>query len=623
MNRLHKLVDVRGEVSEVKAAAFAIPKSLGAYTAWAVGFRVLNFVVLAPVVTLWMNWAVSMSGNASVSNFELIELATNPWSAVLVYTAIIFSIALLFFEQSGLLIISDAAQRGRRMHISEVVMSASSRWPQVLQLVAWGLGFVTVVAIPFGVVGFTLFKTFLGEQDINYYLDERPPEYYQFAVIAGGLILVLAGICLFVGLRFFFCVPACVLGGKSARESMSWSWQASREKKIAIIRLFGVWFGSMFLIAAFIGLLVQLCEWLLFAWAGDRLGQISISIAAIFFMNSLSGAILSFVGVTTGVLVMYRLYRQALDINDEHEGVSTLPLEEPADGEHVPWFARRFVILGVLAGVVLVSGLSSYGLVKSALDEREIAVTAHRGDVTRAPENSLPAIQFAIDLNCEYVEIDVQQTSDRQVVLCHDVDFLRIAGDPRKVWNLTLEEVKSLDIGSRYSPDFQGEQVPTLAEVFDLADGKIKVNIELKPTAEQPELVGLVVELIQEYDFHDQCIVSSLNHRALAEVRKLDPKIRLCANISVSVGKIGTLDVEALSISAANLDRKMVDNYQSRGYEVHAWTINDEPTMRRFIEIGVDNILTDEPALLQQLIEERESLEPVQRVLLRFRTLLE
>src|SRR5262249_23806418 len=130
-----------------------------------------------------------------------------------------------------------------------------------------------------------------------------------------------------------------------------------------------------------------------------------------------------------------------------------------------------------------------------------VQVTAHRGHSRAAPENTLSAIRKAIASGADYAEVDVQQTADGVVVLLHDSDLKRWAGDPRRVGELPFDEVRKLDVGNWFGPAFVGERVPTLAEVIGLYRGRIKLNVELKVYGPDQRLALEVARLLREHDF--------------------------------------------------------------------------------------------------------------------------
>src|SRR5262249_52464607 len=168
---------------------------------------------------------------------------------------------------------------------------------------------------------------------------------------------------------------------------------------------------------------------------------------------------------------------------------------KPAPGAEKPispWNWRLALLslpLFLLAPLLLWFDLSRYAAAGS-----RVLVTAHRGNAHAAPENTLAAIRKAIESGADYAEVDVQRTADGVVVLLHDRDLKRVAGDSRRLDTLTHAEVRKLDVGSWFDPSFAGERVPTLAEVIELAGGRMKLNIELKffaPARPAPGARGL------------------------------------------------------------------------------------------------------------------------------------
>ena len=137
----------------------------------------------------------------------------------------------------------------------------------------------------------------------------------------------------------------------------------------------------------------------------------------------------------------------------------------------------------------------------------------------------MAAFKAAMDAGADFIELDVQRTKDRQVVVLHDADFMRMGGDPRRMADLTAAEVATIDIGSKRGPQFAGQHAPTLEEVIDLVRGRTKINIELKYNVPDPGLAPAVVELLVREDFIDQVVITSLDYAALKQVRSIEPRL--------------------------------------------------------------------------------------------------
>ena len=230
-------------------------------------------------------------------------------------------------------------------------------------------------------------------------------------------------------------------------------------------------------------------------------------------------------------------------------------------------------------------------------------VTAHRGASAAAPENTIAAIERAIGFGAHFAEVDVHMSRDGRVVLMHDESVNRTTDGQGNVWDLTLEELKGLDAGSWFAEEFRGEPVPTLREAIDLARGKIKLNIEIKVSRDEPDIAEKVVGIIREEAFEDDCMVTSFDRETVEEVKRLAPDI----TTGHIFGKGYEETVfgggwEVLSCSKDIVDEDFVARAGDAGKSVHVWTVNDEPTMIRLIGIGVDGIITNKPDLLFQVL---------------------
>jgi glycerophosphoryl diester phosphodiesterase len=251
-----------------------------------------------------------------------------------------------------------------------------------------------------------------------------------------------------------------------------------------------------------------------------------------------------------------------------------------------------------------------------------VQVTAHRGHARAAPENTLSAMRKAIESGADYAEMDVQLTADGKVVLLHDSDLKRVAGNPRRLEELSFDEVRRLDVGSWFDPAFAGERVPTLTEVIDMCRGKIRLNIELKFFGPDRRLVKEVVDIVRQQHFESDCLITSLNYDALVEVKQRDARLRTGVIVAHALGDINRLQVDALSVRADFLTDEMMHSAHRGGKEVHVWTVNEARQMFVLMKRGVDNIITSDPDLAVQVRDEWTSLSESERMVLASRLLL-
>lgn len=231
-------------------------------------------------------------------------------------------------------------------------------------------------------------------------------------------------------------------------------------------------------------------------------------------------------------------------------------------------------------------------------------ITAHRGASGTAPENTLIAIQRAIEMGAGFAEIDVQETSDGEIILLHDKTLEQTGDVVWNIWETPYDSLKKIEVGSWFAPEYAGEPVPRLADVMDAVKGKIKLNIELKINGHEKELVEKVVDLIHRKNFESQCIVTSFDLQSVRKVRQLDQNLKVGLIFSKYPENVDvfSLDVDLLSVKYTLVDEEFMRKARENGKEVHVWTVNDSEMMQRLLEMGVTSIITNYPGKLKALL---------------------
>ncbi len=237
--------------------------------------------------------------------------------------------------------------------------------------------------------------------------------------------------------------------------------------------------------------------------------------------------------------------------------------------------------------------------------KRNIEITAHRGASNYYPENTMLAFIGAKQENADWIELDVRETKDNQIVVFHDDNLSRITGVNKKVGDLTYDELIKLDYGSFFDKKYSKAKIPLLSETIRFAkNNNIKLNIELKPTGLEENFEGEVVALIEEYDFADSCVISTSSYKRIRNIKRLDPNIKTVYLAYVINDDLACLeDADAISVNILNMSSYLVNLIHNAGKEVYVWTINDEKVIYEMISLNVDNIITDNVELTQELVE--------------------
>jgi len=276
------------------------------------------------------------------------------------------------------------------------------------------------------------------------------------------------------------------------------------------------------------------------------------------------------------------------------------------------------LVLAVLAGCLLARASPR----PTRAYFREPLNIAHRGASGLAPENTLVAFKKALELGADVLELDVHTTKDGEVVVIHDERVDRTTNGTGAVKELTLTSLKRLDAGYYFTLDGgktypyrgQGITIPTLKEVFtEFPD--YRINIEIKQL--DPPIELKVLELIEEAGMVDKVLVVSRYYEVMKRFRALDGDTATGASESELRDFMVCLKLKVVPFYTPKADAFQVpewhDKYHivtqaflkaahSKNIKVHVWTVNDEDSMRRLLEIGVDGIITDYPDRLNKVL---------------------
>jgi glycerophosphoryl diester phosphodiesterase len=242
---------------------------------------------------------------------------------------------------------------------------------------------------------------------------------------------------------------------------------------------------------------------------------------------------------------------------------------------------------------------------------RRPLVIAHRGFSGRYPENTLAAIQGAIDAGADMVEIDVTLTADRIPVVIHDDTLDRTTDGFGAVRERPWAEIMPLDAGGWFAPEFRGEGVPTLEEVLEGPGQEIALNVELKEAAFEPDppadaLESQVADLVRQHGLGGSVLLSSFEHRYAARVERL-PFGLLFRESSAEEGWLSACRQHgAFSChpNAAHLRRDDVTALTEAGYPVLAFRA-DAAVLADLRDWGVAGVFTDEPETARRLLGRR------------------
>lgn len=237
-------------------------------------------------------------------------------------------------------------------------------------------------------------------------------------------------------------------------------------------------------------------------------------------------------------------------------------------------------------------------------------VIAHRGASAYYPENTMAAFRGAVALDAEMIELDVMLSSDGVPVVFHDAGLEDHTDGTGALRNLTLQQLKELDAGSWFGPEYAGERIPTLEEVLAFASGTIALNIEIKTEAVTDRTKGGIeeksLELVEKYGMKEHVLFSSFDYRAVRHLKELDPDIpagllyeKENSGKKLPSQLVAEYDADAFNCSFRELTKKRMNDLRSHNIPVFVYTVNDEKRMKKLIGRGVSGIFSDKPDVLK------------------------
>ena len=242
-----------------------------------------------------------------------------------------------------------------------------------------------------------------------------------------------------------------------------------------------------------------------------------------------------------------------------------------------------------------------------------ILVVAHRGFSGAAPENTLPAFQKGIEVGSDMIELDVHLSRDGEIVIIHDEILERTTNGKGMVADHTLKELRKLDAGLSFGPSFAGEKIPTLQEVLDLAKGRVLVNIEIKnPTHQRYSITELAEKTLREVEkagMTDKVIYSSFNPVSLEWIKGKEPRAWTAFLFHRPWNTLrdipGSKEYTVLNLRNIHLTREKLVEIKKSGKRINVYTVNPEEEIRKFIDWGVDGIITNYPDRLIKILQKR------------------
>jgi glycerophosphoryl diester phosphodiesterase len=244
-------------------------------------------------------------------------------------------------------------------------------------------------------------------------------------------------------------------------------------------------------------------------------------------------------------------------------------------------------------------------LASAAWGQRQVVAISHRGEHLIRPENTIPAFEEAIRVDADFIEVDVQTTSDGALVLSHDNTVDRCTNGKGEIAKMTFDEVEQLDAGIKRGPQFAGVKIPTFDQALDLARGKIGIYVDVKNASAQ--------DLVTHIDGHGMTdhVVIYCKLDLARKILELNPRLKVMPE-SRTVENVGLLveqlHPKVIAYSAGDWTPEIIQAAKDARALIYVDRMGntDAPEgWQSAIDAGADGIQTDRPGPLVEYLREK------------------
>jgi glycerophosphoryl diester phosphodiesterase len=235
--------------------------------------------------------------------------------------------------------------------------------------------------------------------------------------------------------------------------------------------------------------------------------------------------------------------------------------------------------------------------------KKNVLIFAHRGASNIAPPNTLKAFQKAIELKADYIEFDLHQSKDGEIVIIHDAYILHTNGQKKFIKDMVMKEIKAFDVG-------EGEKIPTIKELIKIAKGNIGLLCEVKA----PNFSKDLIELLKRNNLIKTSILSSFMFDELLEFQRLESNLKLgllIPSVIISSQKLIKYSQKAINNNFyaihpyfKSINEEFIKLAHDNNMRVFVWTVNRESDIRRVLKMGVDGIISDNVKLVKKVLNE-------------------
>jgi len=553
-------------------------------------YKTLTLFIFIPSISIIFNRMLGMGGYAGATNYELLRFVFSRYGLLCLLILVPVATVLIFLEFAVLIIISYYGKHKRRIGVIPAFSQALSYLPSLFKygFVGWALYLLLIIPL----ISDGLGPALLPSLEVPNFISGELVKTGKGSVLYFGTLIIL----FLLNLRWTFLLHVMVIEGKSG------FWQAAKRSAailrksylkmfiVTVLTLFFFFAIVIIILTVLLGLLIvlhfTLPEHAVYAGAVKTL--LAKGTVLSLYLATLIVVPLYLTTLTSLYIAMAKPEDAVLDLSDARsEGAGLSFLERGMLRKHKRKLVALLLMVGLVTALILMPAISDV----NPLENANPTIMAHRGYVAKGAENTIEAVQGAIEAGADYAEIDILETKDGQLAVIHDTELKRLTGFSGNVYDMTMDELRELTITQG---GFTGK-ISSLEEVMEVARGRIKLNIEVKTHGREQNLVPTFLKTLRDHNYMNECVVSSLDYGIIQQIKAEEPELQVGYIMFAGRPLMEQIEADFVVMEEYMVKKSVVAAAQLHHKPIYVWTVNDVEKMERYFSMGVDGIVTDYP----------------------------
>lgn len=580
---------------------------------------------IGPFLSIAIKYGVLQGNHLVVANFELIDWLMSPDGWLFIFFTALITITVTIFRFAGIFQIVRSDMKGDPVSIRKTGLRIIPCIPDVFKFSAiTSLIFFLFVTVFVSGIGL-IYIIFLVDYDINYYLTVKPDAWYVAIITASVWFLTWLSFFIYITGRSLLSLPAYLDGHTGIRKSLTCAWKLSGNRTTRLLKILFISVFFWIVIRFTIDGLFLYSASTVANWAGQSSGSLRplLFITVVYLgVSQILTSITGFLGFSFVSTILTKFYFEDTNLHRQAGKPPGIGVLSARVKDTISNWLKPYRFIPALIVLLALSYFASFSILKQLPKPGNTTVIAHRGGPPPAPENTIAALKRTLQTDAEIVEIDVQRTLDGVIVAVHDADLMRVAGQALQISETGYDQLKNIVKKSNDSISPEFKKIAMLSQFLKQTRNKIKLLIEIKQYGRDPGIVDEIVDQVRLHEMSDQVMIMSASIEIARLLAELETEIPVGFVSSVSVGDLSLLPVDFLAVNHRRISPDLINAVRSQEMKINAWTVNNASRIADLIEMDVDGIITDDPALALRVQNELLEMTVTERLLLRFQQLV-